>query len=104
MIRVASCILFSISRLRLGAEPATSQAGLCHLSPDICSLFSDGICPLTSDKSLRPLGTGYGFRQNSMYLIQQAARIRALWKRLPLLTLQTGAFDKIADFKIELIV
>jgi hypothetical protein len=39
-----------------------------------------------------------------MYLIQQAARIRALWKRLPLLTLQTGAFDKIADFKIELIV
>jgi hypothetical protein len=56
------------------------------------------------DKRLRPPGTGYGFRQNSMNLIQQIAGVHALWECLPVVTLQTGALDQIADFKIELVV
>jgi len=52
----------------------------------------------------RPPGAGYGFRQNSMNLIQQIAGVHALWKRLPVVTLQTGALDQIADFKVELVV
>jgi hypothetical protein len=50
-------------------------------------------CPVTSGKRLHPPGAGYGFRQNSMNLIQQIAGVRALWKRLPVVTLQTGALD-----------
>jgi len=44
-------------------------------------------------RRLHPPGAGYGFRQNSMNLIQQIAGVRALWKRLPVVTLQTGALD-----------
>jgi hypothetical protein len=35
---------------------------------------------------------------------QQIAGFRALWKRLSVVTMQTGALDQISDFKIELIV
>ena len=62
------------------------------------------LCPLTSAKRLHPAGAGYGFRQNSMNLIQQVAGVHTLWKRLPVVTLQAGAFDQIANFKVELII
>jgi hypothetical protein len=55
-------------------------------------------------KRLHPPGAGYGFRQNSMNLIQQVAGVHTLWKRLSVVTLQAGALDKIANFKVELII
>jgi hypothetical protein len=59
---------------------------------------------LFSVRKLRSTGAGYGFRQNSMNLIQQVAGVRTLWKRLSVVTLQAGALDQIADFKVELII
>jgi hypothetical protein len=35
---------------------------------------------------------------------QQMAGFHALWKGFFMVTMQTGAFDQIADFKVELVV
>jgi hypothetical protein len=48
---------------------------------------------LVFGKRLRPSGAGYGFCQNSMNFRQQIAVFHTLRKRLPVVTLQTGALD-----------
>ena len=67
----------------------------CHLSSDSWLLFSV--------RRLRAAGAGYGFGQQCMNFFEHAAGFNALGKHLTVCALQTGAFDQIADFKIELI-
>jgi hypothetical protein len=54
--------------------------------------------------SLSPAGAGYGFGQQRMNFFKHAAGFNAVREDLPVQALQTGAFDQIADFKIELMI
>ena len=53
---------------------------------------------------LRSAGTGYGFCQSRLNVIQQAAGLHALREQGPVGAIQTGTLDERADVKIKLIV
>jgi hypothetical protein len=101
---------YRLSRKNPGETGSVDFQGMQQIEErnySLLSIFrhpSAVFCPLISDKRLRPPGAGYGFRQNSMNLIQQVAGVHALWKRLSMVTLQTRALDQIANFKVELVV
>jgi hypothetical protein len=65
---------------------------------------SSVLCRLFSEKKLPPAGAGYDFPQYGVDFFQQVASLHAIWKRLSVMTLQAGALDEIADFKIVLII